>query len=116
VVLPIRSGSEEETVREFFLPEAGEFFRRERDQRRQFAKLAEYQRVRCWAVWPEADFPRTFDRENRGLPAIAGAVCRKLLGEKNEGKGRGGSLSRIAVCSASGRFTGEFCRRWIEWN
>ena len=37
------------------------------------ASLAEYQRMRCWFVWPEADFPRTATGKPK-LPEIRAAV------------------------------------------
>jgi long-chain acyl-CoA synthetase len=40
--------------------------------------LAEYQRVRCWVVWPEADFPRTATGKPRHAAVAAGA--REILG------------------------------------
>jgi len=79
VVLPIRSGSEEEPCA-ILLPEAGEFSAEEAIKEGN-SQLAEYQRVRRWAIWPEADFPRTSTGKPR-LPAIA-ARLPELLGEKS---------------------------------
>lgn len=41
------------------------------------ATLAEYQRLRCWVVWPETDFPRTATGKPRLSPI--GARTAKLL-------------------------------------
>src|SRR6266702_6655467 len=67
VVLPIRIGSEEEPCA-VLLPGAGEFFAADAIKEGN-SQLAEYQRVRRWAVWPESDFPRTSTGKPR-LPAI----------------------------------------------
>src|SRR5260221_5004456 len=83
VVLPIRNGSEEEPCA-VLLPEAGEFSA-ENAIKEGNSQLAEYQRVRRWAIWPEADFPRTSTGKPL-LPAIA-ARLPELLGKKKEGKG-----------------------------
>ena len=42
--------------------------------------LAEYQRMRSWFLWPEADFPRT----STGKPKLAEirAVCRSAMGQR----------------------------------
>jgi long-chain acyl-CoA synthetase len=42
------------------------------------ASLAEYQRMRCWVVWPQADFPRTATGKPRLADVAAGA--REILG------------------------------------
>jgi len=81
VVLPIQNGSEAEPCA-VLLPEAGEFSAEDAIKEGN-SQLAEYQRVRRWAVWPEADFPRTSTGKPR-LPAIA-ARLPELLGEKSGG-------------------------------
>jgi len=81
VVLPIRSGGEAEPCA-VLLPGAGEFSA-ESAIKEGNSQLAEYQRVRRWAVWPEADFPRTSTGKPR-LPAIA-ARLPEMLSEKSGG-------------------------------
>jgi long-chain acyl-CoA synthetase len=81
VVLPIRSGSDAEPCA-VLLPEAGEFSAEDAIKEVN-SQLAEYQRVRRWAVWPEADFPRTSTGKPR-LPAIA-ARLPELLGHESGG-------------------------------
>ncbi|HEV2194691.1 MAG TPA: AMP-binding protein [Candidatus Acidoferrum sp.] len=44
------------------------------------ASLAEYQRIRRWALWPEFDFPRTSTGKPR-LPAIASSARELLNGQ-----------------------------------
>lgn len=44
------------------------------------ASLAEYQRIRRWALWPELDFPRTSTGKPR-LPAIASSARELLNGQ-----------------------------------
>jgi long-chain acyl-CoA synthetase len=44
--------------------------------------LAEYQRLRCWLIWPEADFPRTPTGKARLAAVAAGA--REILGAAKE--------------------------------
>jgi long-chain acyl-CoA synthetase len=51
------------------------------------ATLADYQRIRKWVIWPEADFPRA----STGKPRLAAIAARtgELLGAKaSEGSGR----------------------------
>src|SRR5438477_1031711 len=81
VVLPIRSGSEEEPCA-VLLPEVGEFSAADAIKEGN-SQLAEYQRVWRWAIWPEADCPRNSTGKPR-LPAIA-ARLPELLGEKRGG-------------------------------
>ena len=78
VVLPIQSGGGAEPCA-VLLPEAGEFSAEEMIKEGN-SQLAEYQRVRRWAIWPEVDFPRTSTGKPR-LPAIA-ARLPELLGKK----------------------------------
>jgi long-chain acyl-CoA synthetase len=47
------------------------------------ATLAEYQRIRTWLIWPDADFPRTPTGKPK-LGAIAAAV-KQILGETQPG-------------------------------
>ena len=80
VVLPIQSGSDAEPCAVLLLD--GEFSA-ESTIARTNARLAEYQRVRRWVIWPEADFPRTSTGKPR-LPVIA-ARLPELLGAKSDG-------------------------------
>ncbi|HXJ46227.1 MAG TPA: AMP-binding protein [Candidatus Dormibacteraeota bacterium] len=75
-VLPIQSGGEAEPCA-VLLPEAGEFSA-ESTIKKANLQLAEYQRVRRWAIWPEADFPRTSTGKPR-LPAIAARLPELLV-------------------------------------
>jgi long-chain acyl-CoA synthetase len=79
VVLPVRSGSDTEACAVLLL-EAGEFSAA-RIIERINSQLAEYQRVRRWTIWPEADFPRTSTGKPR-LPAIAARLPELLSGKK----------------------------------
>ena len=45
--------------------------------------LAEYQRMRSWIVWPDADFPRTPTGKPK-LAAIAARTLQSLSGQRNE--------------------------------
>ncbi len=58
------------------------------------ASLAEYQRVRSWIVWPDADFPRTPTGKPR-LAAITAAAAQILdgTGSANTGTGRNAQAS-----------------------
>jgi long-chain acyl-CoA synthetase len=47
--------------------------------------LAEYQRMRSWVMWPQADFPRTATGKPR-LAAIAAAAQQILAGAKPDGE------------------------------
>lgn len=57
------------------------------------ASLAEYQRMREWVVWPEADFPRTATGKPR-LAEIAASV-RRLSGGAARPGGRRGPLEEV---------------------
>jgi long-chain acyl-CoA synthetase len=65
------------------------------------SSLAEYQRMRCWVVWPDADFPRTPTGKPR-LALVAAAALRMLgesPGEAAEGtaaKSTGGPSRALA--------------------
>jgi len=59
--------------------------------------LAEYQRMRSWIVWPDADFPRTPTGKPK-LAAIAARTLQLLSGQRGE---RGSK----APASESGRYT-----------
>jgi long-chain acyl-CoA synthetase len=48
------------------------------------ASLAEYQRMRSWIVWPDADFPRTPTGKPR-LGAITAAAMQMLSGDRSGG-------------------------------
>jgi long-chain acyl-CoA synthetase len=56
--------------------------------------LAEYQRMRSWCIWPEADFPRTSTGKPR-LAAVAAAAMQILGGAKREGGASSGSLESL---------------------
>jgi long-chain acyl-CoA synthetase len=64
------------------------------------ATLAEYQRMRRWIVWPDADFPRTPTGKPR-LGAITAATMQVLHGggenasTSSSGEGRTGELSTL---------------------
>lgn len=80
VVLPIQSGSDAEPCAVLLLDSE---FSAEQAIERANARLAEYQRVRRWVIWPEADFPRT----STGKPKLAAIAARlpELLGAKSDG-------------------------------
>jgi len=66
------------------------------------ALLAEYQRMRSWIVWPDADFPRTPTGKPR-LGAITAAAMQMLSGDGGgEGAGDGVAGGRIANAAQSG--------------
>ncbi len=67
------------------------------------ASLAEYQRMRSWIVWPDADFPRTPTGKPR-LGAITAAATQMLSGndgaaanaqQSQSGAGRAGDLGSL---------------------
>jgi long-chain acyl-CoA synthetase len=53
-------------------------------------RLAEYQRMRTWLVWPEVDFPRTPTGKPR-LPVIAARVAEILDAQSRDGSGEAGT-------------------------
>jgi long-chain acyl-CoA synthetase len=63
------------------------------------ASLAEYQRMRSWIVWPDADFPRTPTGKPR-LGAITAAAMQMLGGD---GGGTANALQTGAARSGAGR-------------
>ncbi|HET9802306.1 MAG TPA: AMP-binding protein, partial [Candidatus Acidoferrum sp.] len=82
VVLPLQSGSDTQAcaviLRQGTEGEVSSAIERANRQ------LAEYQRLRRWVVWPEADFPRT----PTGKPKLA-EIAARLPELLNEGEGRG---------------------------
>jgi long-chain acyl-CoA synthetase len=60
--------------------------------------LAEYQKIRAWYAWPEADFPRT-PTQKPILPKIREVALGSRAGD---GKGAAGSLSEL-VAQVTGR-------------
>src|SRR5262249_1397103 len=93
VVLPARSGSDTEACAVLLLQVNGTDAAAaiERANR----QLADYQRVRCWLIWPEADFPRTSTGKAK-LVAIA-ARLPEVLGERGEKGARAGALSSLPI-------------------
>ncbi len=89
VVLPIRSGSDTQACAVLLLKgsEANAAEAIERANR----KLAEYQRVRQWVVWPEMDFPRT----PTGKPKLA-AIEERLPQLMSAGKASAAASSMFA--------------------
>jgi len=65
--------------------------------------LAEYQRMRYWLVWPEADFPRTATGKPRIATIAAGA--REILGDAGDA-GRAGGGERMEDRDQSDRKSG----------
>ena len=60
--------------------------------------LAEYQRMRSWVVWPEADFPRTPTGKPK-LAAIAARAQQLLSGQRSD------AAATVAAAFRSGRFS-----------
>ena len=89
VVLPIRSGSDTQACAVLLLKEPaadpGGMIGRAN------LELAEYQRVRQWAVWPEMDFPRT----STGKPKLA-VIAERLLQLLDAGKGSAATRETLA--------------------
>ena len=70
--------------------------------------LAEYQRMRSWIVWPDADFPRTPTGKPR-LGAITAAAMQMLSGDGSGGIAGGGIANAAqtgATWSGAGRADG----------
>src|SRR5215472_509803 len=67
--------------------------------------LAEYQKIRRWLVWPEADFPRT-PTQKPILPRIREVIEKaggSALGSTPEGDSLAGLIGRITGCAVQGR-------------
>jgi long-chain acyl-CoA synthetase len=69
--------------------------------------LAEYQRIRRWVVWPEADFPRTPTGKPK-LAAIA-AIAAKLSGTPQEDE-----PANVAAADRGGRLSSESSDRVFD--
>src|SRR6201987_3804390 len=72
------------------------------------ARLAEFQRMRCWVVWPQPDFPRTptqkpiLSRIREGAMAeLAGRECSDAASEPRSLSSVAGVLQRISRGTAS---------------
>jgi long-chain acyl-CoA synthetase len=59
------------------------------------SSLAEYQRMSCWMVWPEPDFPRTPSGKPK-LAVIADVTSRFLRGQQKEWSSAGGIAELLA--------------------
>lgn len=79
VVIPVARGGNAEPCAVLLLEEAGEA-RAQAIVEAANAALGEYQRMRCWVVWPESDLPRTAT----GKPRLSVITTRtaELLGRK----------------------------------
>ena len=99
VVLPVKKGSDTEAcavllpvrhTADFFVPEEMQQRCAEAIQRAN-SRLAEYQKIRLWAIWPEPDFPRT----PTGKPRLA-AIAHRLPSLLNRNGLATGSQSPVA--------------------
>jgi long-chain acyl-CoA synthetase len=91
-VIPVERGGNAEPCAVLLLADGGEDAAREA-VRQANAALAEYQRMREWVVWPEADFPRTATGKPR-LAEIAAGV-KDSAGGATEPPGRGSGLEDL---------------------
>ena len=104
VVIPIRRGSDTEACA-VVLPvrEAGDFSAPERMRQRcadavqrANSRLAEYQKIRQWAIWPDPDFPRTAT----GKPRLA-TIAERLPNLLSENGAAGSSQSPVGELLAA---------------
>ncbi|GAC1635177.1 MAG: AMP-binding protein [Candidatus Acidiferrum sp.] len=93
VVLPVRSGSDMQACAVILLASAEVDATAIVEQANR--GLAEYQRVRRWVIWPEADFPRTATGKAK-LATIA-ARLPELLEPGTEGSARADFLEGLSV-------------------
>lgn len=80
VVIPVARGGNAEACAVLLLEESAAA---QPIVERANAGLAEYQRMRCWLAWPEADFPRTATGKPR-LSVIAARATQELGESKRE--------------------------------
>jgi long-chain acyl-CoA synthetase len=81
-VVPIEHGGNAEPCGVLLMNEASELVARQAVEGAN-RSLAEYQRMRGWIVWPEADFPRTPTGKPR-LAVIAARTSQLLRGQRND--------------------------------
>jgi long-chain acyl-CoA synthetase len=62
--------------------------------------LADFQKIRCWLVWPEEDFPRTSTQKPK-LDAIRRVAEAQVNGEHNGGQGNAVSNSSNGASSGT---------------
>jgi long-chain acyl-CoA synthetase len=97
VVIPIELASNAEPCAALLMNDGGESAARLVVERAN-ASLAEYQRMRSWIVWPEADFPRTPTGKPQ-LAAITARTAQLLSGRRND------ETANVAAAFRSGRFS-----------
>jgi long-chain acyl-CoA synthetase len=97
VVVPIERGGNAEACAVLLLDDGGEAIARQAVENAN-KSLAEYQRMRSWVVWPEADFPRTPTGKPRLAP-VAAAAMRILGGLQSEGTSSVAATERLGGSS-----------------
>jgi long-chain acyl-CoA synthetase len=80
VVIPIDRGVNAEPCAVLLMDNAGESAAKQAIEGAN-RSLADYQRLRCWAVWPDADFPRTATGKPR--LAVVAAAAKQMLAESH---------------------------------
>ncbi len=101
VVVPIERGGNAEACAVLLLADGCEATAR-RAVESATKSLAEYQRMRSWVVWPEADFPRTPTGKPRLAP-VAAAAKRILGGLQVAGTDGGAVADRATGLSGASR-------------
>jgi len=110
VVVPIEQAGNAEPCAVLLMGDANEAAARQAVEGANHS-LAEYQRMRSWIVWPDADFPRTPTGKPR-LVSIAAGAGQILSGAQRGGEfpgGRVGSLENLI-----GRFAAQGGPRLLE--
>lgn len=103
VVVPIERGGNAEACAVLLLSDSGEAIGREAIESAN-RSLSEFQRMRSWVVWPEADFPRTPTGKPRLAPVAAAAL--QILGGMP-----GAGATGVASATRTGRFSGPSTNR-----
>ena len=102
VVVPVERGGNAEPCAVLLLNDGAEVPAR-RAVESANKSLAEFQRMRSWVVWPEADFPRTATGKPR-LASVAAAAVRILDGQPVEGaRGAAASSGAAGLSGASAK-------------
>jgi long-chain acyl-CoA synthetase len=99
VVVPIERGGNAEPCAALLLDEASEAVARRAVEGANNV-LAEYQRMHCWTVWPEPDFPRTAAGKPK-LAAIAAVTSRLLSGPLKDEATNAAGVGRSLLSSLS---------------